>query len=247
MKRKEIGFLSRAANSLFPLENCPALTERINGLLKEKDGILREAQRLRILNGVNKKTGFVEVAVQDGDSSLSIGGNEISALGYKVTSECFFQSNLKLLPDLLSFVKENAEGNVVMDLFSGVGTFSRLFEDHERKVYAVEKNPKCLSLSRKNAPHALSFTSDATLFSRRVRESVDTVILDPPRVGLDRDLISLVESWKAERVIYVSCDSTSASRDLQLFKSYRIEKARVFDFYPGSFHEECAFVLSLDR
>ena len=243
MKSKRIGFLKRNSNELFPLDYCPALTERINNLLKEKTQILKEAQRKRILTGQNKRTGYVEVSVQDGDEEVSISGKEVVAAGYHVSPGCFFQSNLSLLPSLLSFVKGNSVGNVIMDLYSGVGTFSRLFEDDGCRVYAVEKNPLCLSFSKRNAPHALSFTDDALLFSKRVKERVDTVIVDPPRVGLDRAIIPIISSWNAERIIYVSCDSTTAARDIGMLKNYSIKKARLFDFYPGSFHEECVFVL----
>ena len=69
------------------------------------------------------------------------------------------------------------------------------------------------------------------------------MIVDPPRIGLERDIIPLISSWGADRIIYVSCDSTTAARDLALFNSYKIICAKLFDFYPGSFHEECAFVL----
>lgn len=243
MKRKEIGFLRRGSNTLFPLDHCPSLTGRINALLSEKESVLKEAQRKRILEGVNRKTGYVEIPIQDGDEEVSFTDRTITALGYHVNPYCFFQSNLTLLPSMLSFVKENTVGNVVMDLYSGVGTFSRLFEGDVKKVYAVEKNPRCLSLSKKNAPHALSFTSDALLFSKKVRESVDTVIVDPPRVGLDRQIIPVITSWNAERIIYVSCDSVSASRDISLFKGYELRMAKIFDFYPGSFHEESVFIL----
>ena len=245
-KTKEIGFLKRGSNDLIPLAKCMALTERLNDLLRDKSLILKEAQKLRIYNGINKNTGLVEVNALDGDDAVSIGGSVIKSMGYYVSSDCFFQSNLRLLPSLLSFVKENALGDVVLDLYSGVGTFSALFENSAKKVYSVEKNPKCLALSKKNAPSAFSFTSDATLFSKKIKEKIDTVILDPPRIGLDRPLIDIINSWKAERIIYVSCDSTRSARDLALFKNYKIEKAKLFDFYPGSFHEECAFVLSYD-
>lgn len=243
VRNKGIGFLKRNSNELFALDHCPVLTDRINNLLREKSTILRNAQRQRILSGQNRRTGFVEIAVQDGDEDISISEKAVIAAGYQVNPYCFFQSNLRLLPELLSFVKENSVGNVIMDLYSGVGTFSKLFENEGRKVYAVEKNPRCLSFSKRNAPHALSFTDDAFLFSKRVKEKVDTVIVDPPRIGLERDIIPLISSWDAERMIYVSCDSTTAARDLALFSGYKIICAKLFDFYPGSFHEECAFVL----
>ena len=73
--------------------------------------------------------------------------------------------------------------------------------------------------------------------------NVKNVIVDPPRVGLDKGVPEMIASWSPERIIYVSCNSVTAARDIPLFDGYRIEKAKVFDFYPGSSHEEVAVVL----
>ena len=241
---KSIGFLERESNNLIPIEYCPLLTDRINALLKEKNLLLKKARSMMFENRVNRNTGFIELPVQDGDREVSIGGNTIDCLGYKVNSNVFFQSDLVLLPELLDFVKENTVGDVVMDLYSGVGTFSRLFEGSGKTLYAVEREKRCLELSRKNAPSAKSFTDDVAVFSKKVRYSMDTVIVDPPRVGLASSVVDMMMKWNPERIIYVSCDSTTFCRDYKLMKDrYRISKARVFDFYPGSSHEESAFVL----
>lgn len=242
---RTIGFLGRESSSLVPVTHCPLLTKRIDDLLSERRTILEHARRMMFSNKVNRRTGFVELALQDGDDEVSIDGNDVTALGYLVNSGVFFQSNLLLLPDLLSFVKENAAGSVVMDLYSGVGTFSRLFEGEERTVYAVEKEKRCLELSKVNAPSARSFTADVALFSRRVKGGVDTVIVDPPRTGLHPSVVEMLMSWNSPKIIYVSCDSTTFCRDYAVLKKrYAIEKAKVFDFYPGSSHEESCFVLS---
>ncbi len=243
LKEKRIGFLKKGSGELYSIEHCPAITELLNEKLKEKSEILKEAQRIRILSGINKKTGLVEVPLFSGDDEVTLNDKRVTALGYKVSANVFFQSNLKVLPELLCFVKENALGTVIMDLYSGVSTFSRLFEGEEKVVYAVEKSAACLPLAKVNAPSARQYTEDVLAFSKRVRTKVDTCIVDPPRTGLDRNTIPLIESWNPERIIYVSCDSTTASRDISVFRNYRIVKASVFDFYPGSFHEESAFIL----
>ena len=108
----------------------------------------------------------------------------------------------------------------------------------------MERERRCLVLSRKNAPSALSFTSDVALWGKKSGARPDTIIVDPPRTGIARDALSLILSFGAERIIYVSCNSATAARDIGMMDGYGIDKARVFDFYPGSGHEESAFVLS---
>ena len=82
------------------------------------------------------------------------------------------------------------------------------------------------------------------MFAKKISINVDTVIVDPPRVGLAKGVPSIISSLGASRIIYVSCDSITASRDLAIFaKAYSVVSARLFDFYPGSSHEETVFIL----
>ncbi len=248
LKTKKQGFLSKNTNSIVDISSCPALVDKLNNLLEDKSGYLyKRARALMFENKVNRNTGFVEIPLFAGDSSVSSDSKSVEVsigdIRYQVSANVFFQSNLGLLPELLSFVKENTIGNTIMDLYSGVGTFSALFEKQGKRVYAVEKQKECLSLSHINAPSAISYTSDVFAWARKLKTSVDTVIVDPPRVGLESGVSELISSWKPQRIIYISCNSVTASRDIALFESYHITKAKVFDFYPGTGHEESGFVL----
>ena len=242
---KRAGFLARGSRTLVEVGSCPALSARLDSFLSSgKDALFKRARTLMIEKGLNRDSGCVEISMQEGSDGVSFGRERVFALGYAVSAEVFFQSNLRLLPDLLSFVHENAVGNVVVDLYSGVGTFSRLFEGEGRKVYAVERQKECLALSKINAPSAHSFTDDAALLAKRVPSHADTVIVDPPRVGLAKGVSSIISSLGASRIIYVSCDSITASRDIASFaKAYSVVTAKLFDFYPGSSHEETVFIL----
>ena len=228
------GFLQAGSKELVALERCPLLSPGLNALLRRPERLCEEA----------KKRGKAEVPSFEGDEEVSLNASPVTVtvmgISYQVSAEVFFQSNPGLLPELLSFVRDNAIGPVIMDLYSGVGTFSALFSS---EVYAVERDKACLRLSRLNAPGARSFTSDVALWAKRKSIVPDTVIVDPPRTGLSDRALRLISSWNSPRIIYVSCDSATGARDIGRFSDYSITKARVFDFYPGSSHEESAFVL----
>lgn len=248
LKSKEQGFLSRSSSSLVPISSCPLLYPTLNDLLAERNGALfNKARSLMFENRVNRNTGYVEVPLFAGDEKVSMGDESVlinvSGINYTVSASVFFQSNPALLSSLFSFVKENSIGDTIMDLYSGVGTFSALFENSGKKVYAVEREKKCLSLSRKNAPSAISFSEDVERWVNANRGHVDTVIVDPPRTGLDKRVIEEINKWKAERVIYVSCNPVTLIRDIPLFSIYKPTLFSVFDFYPGSSHIETAVVM----
>ena len=247
IRSKEWGFLARRSSSIIHAESCPMLTPRLSSLLSDGKKIIEEGRASMFRGEIDRETGIAEVRAFDGDEEVTFSDRSVimtvDGIRYYVAGDVFFQSNPSLLPPLFDFVRSNAVGTSIMDLYSGVGTFSALFEGSGKTVYAVERDKRCLTLSKKNAPSAHSFASDALSWGRKSGRRADTVIVDPPRTGLGKDTCQLISSWKPEKIIYVSCNSVTAARDMQYIDGYRITRARVFDFYPGSGHEESAYLL----
>ena len=247
MKDRKAGFLKKNSNEIVHITSCPLLEDRIDEEVFRTGEALKRCRGMMFSKGVNRKTGLVELQFFNGDDRLSAESEEVvrtvDGISYHVTAGVFFQSNPTVLPDLFSFVRENVTGDEIMDLYSGVGTFSALFEGSCKRVTAVERQKECLRLASLNAPSASSYTDDVFAFASRTRKKVDTVIVDPPRTGLDKNVPALIESFDPETIIYVSCDSVTLSRDIPFFKNHTPVKARVFDFYRGSSHEETAVVL----
>ena len=133
-----------------------------------------------------------------------------------------------------------------MDLYSGVGTFASFVEEAGRTVVAVERQKQCLSFARRNAPNATFYTEAAETWATRQKMAVDTVIVDPPRTGLESSLPSLMASWNPRRIIYVSCDEASLARDVKRFgiEGYTVRSLRLFDLYPQTFHTESVVLLT---
>nr|MBA2769614.1 RNA methyltransferase [Sporichthyaceae bacterium] len=81
---------------------------------------------------------------------------------------------------------------------------------------------------------------------RRLRLGrADLVVLDPPRAGAGKAVVSLLSRVGARRVCYVACDPAALARDLRWFgdRGYRVESLRVFDLFPMTAHVECIAVL----
>lgn len=245
---RRAGFLGRMSSELVEISSCPALSGQLNDLLSvNRDELMKQGRSEMFQNRVDRVTGYSEVSAFEGDDEVTLNEKAIpitiSGIRYYVSARVFFQSNPALLPYLFSFVEENAIGHTIMDLYSGVGTFSALFENSGRKVFAVERDRECLYFAKKNAPSAVSFSSDVALWGRKNKERAETIIVDPPRTGIGEEALSLILSWKPERIIYVSCNSATAARDIGRMAGYKVTKAKVFDFYPGTGHDESAYVI----
>ena len=76
-------------------------------------------------------------------------------------------------------------------------------------------------------------------------KDVDTIIVDPPRAGLDKKTISYLKTLKVKNLIYVSCDPVTLMRDLVVLSEvYEIEYIKPFNMFPRTYHVECVCVLN---
>jgi len=252
MATREIGFLAKRSNSLIPITTCPVLVDALNIELAQKDRILIAARSLMFSSKVRTKR-YIEVNAFAGDKKVSFGDEVVTttvgAHAFSVTANVFFQSNLLLLPTLVRYVSEHVQGELVMDLYSGVGTFSSFLAEQGRTLIAVEYQRECLSLAKRNVPGLMVYSDRVELWAKTQSQRVDTVVVDPPRTGLEEGLPALIASWKAKRVIYVSCDSVTLGRDLQRFtqQGYTVAKVKVFDLYPQTFHQEVVVILDREE
>ena len=65
------------------------------------------------------------------------------------------------------------------------------------------------------------------------------VIVDPPRAGLDKEVISDLFKINPKKIIYVSCDPITLARDLNLLKEvYDVIEITPFDMFPNTYHVE---------
>jgi 23S rRNA (uracil1939-C5)-methyltransferase len=243
-----IGFLAKKSNTLVPIATCPILVDSLNEVLARKNAIIEAARRQKASNKPGK-TPYVEINAFAGDKKISFGEEPVLATvdghGFWVSAKVFFQGNRFLLPDMGRFVQTHCLGNEVMDLYSGVGTFSAFLAKKGRSIVAVERDMLCLSLAKKNIPGVEFFTDSVEQWGKARKKSVETVVVDPPRTGLDDSVPLQIARWEPKRIIYVSCDSVTLARDLQRFseQGYTAKVLKVFDLYPQTFHQEVAVVL----
>ena len=73
---------------------------------------------------------------------------------------------------------------------------------------------------------------------------VDSIIVDPPRKGLDKYTIDNILKLKPKSIIYISCDPVTLARDLNILKdSYNIIEVNPIDMFPNTYHVETVVIL----
>jgi len=213
------GFSKRAANNAVPIEKCPVLSQNLNEKLKENLGLKK-----RYLFD-NKSEEFLGKYIHADES-------------------VFFQSNLELLPKLIDEIQKFAgKGELLLDIFSGVGLFSAFLQDKFNRVIAVEQNPLCQKFAEKNLGKNCGFYSmnaEEWFNKNTPLLSKACILIDPPREGMTKELCEFLCKNKTNNLIYISCNPATLARDTRklLNAGYNLKNIQGFAFYPQTFHLE---------
>ena len=175
---------------------------------------------------------------------------------YRVSHLSFFQVNRFLIEDLLKTVTANAQGELALDLYSGVGFFTLPLAKAFQRVVSVDANLAATRDLYANADAAgVTITSHhehAEEFLKKTDERPDFVILDPPRAGLVAEAAEKLAELGAKEIVYLSCDPSTLARDLAVLTGsprkpkeitgpsirYEITEMHLFDLFPQTFHIE---------
>ena len=163
---------------------------------------------------------------------------------FKVNINSFFQVNLDILEKVFAILKKYKFKNVV-DLYSGVGTLGIAL--NKDKLFGIEIIPDAVIDANKNSKlnkqNNFYMLGDSSKISE-IKDEIDTIIVDPPRSGLNKNTIDNIININANNIIYMSCNPITLARDLNILK----EKYNLLDFYilemfPRTKHVECICIL----
>ena len=167
---------------------------------------------------------------------------------YSYSPNGFFQINLPVYEMALAEIKKHINTNNVLDLYSGVGTIG-LSVASDRNLTLVEVDKSAFRELENNcqatnnaSPRAVLAKSEAVL-DYIVQEQ--TIILDPPRAGLNPKLVARLAEVKPRTIIYLSCNPITQARDIKpLLDYYDIKTIKTYNFFPHTPHIENIVVLS---
>lgn len=144
-------------------------------------------------------------------------------------------------------------GESAIDLYAGVGLFSRFLADAvgpTGRVAAVEGDSAASALSERNVPGITARAGDVAAVLAgglpAAWDQADLVVLDPPRAGAKRAVVEAVVSRQPRAVAYVACDPAALARDVAIFAEhgYELTGLRAFDLFPMTHHVECVALLT---
>jgi len=177
----------------------------------------------------------------------------LNGIEFKIPVQSFFQTNPHQAERLINTVEEFAglQGSeTVIDLYAGTGSIGLSLARVARKVMGIEENVPAVELSKENA--ARNGINNFEALAGKVEDLIkglglkaDLFILDPPRPGVHKKVLTALGEIKPEKIIYVSCNPITQQNDINILMGfgYKIEKCQPLDMFPHTPHIENIILL----
>ena len=184
--------------------------------------------------------------------------DKIGNIEYRISPLSFYQVNPiqteRLYGTALEFADLNG-GETVWDLYCGIGTISSFLARKAGKVCGVEIIPAAIEDARENAKR--NGLDNVEFFVGKAEEvlpeqyeknhiKADVIVVDPPRKGCDELCLETIVKMAPEKVVYVSCDSSTLARDVKYLgeNGYEVKRVRTVDMFGMSGHVETVALLT---
>jgi tRNA/tmRNA/rRNA uracil-C5-methylase (TrmA/RlmC/RlmD family) len=261
------GFRRHRSHAVEAVERCPLVTAAVDAV-----GVTRTtwpgAEEIEVVAGSGgDRAVLVEPATASRTAGLDpdvavrglrgrswvrevAGGRE-----WRVQSAGFWQVHPGAADTLVTAVREALvprPGEHLLDLYAGVGLFAGCLAADlgaEGRVDAVEASVGACRDARRNLhdlPQVRIHQGDvAAWLASGAVDTVDVVVLDPPRSGAGAAVLDRVLDLAPRAVAYVACDPAALGRDVGFLRAagWRLASVRGYDLFPMTQHVEAVALL----
>lgn len=172
-------------------------------------------------------------------------------LEFRIYPEAFFQVNydmMKVLYQIVLNYYKQKNYNKVLDLYCGTGTIGMLLSSYVKEVVGIELVHDAIKAANQNKE--INNISNIRFIEGKVEDKIqdfkdiDSIVVDPPRSGLDSVTLQSILEISPRSIVYVSCDPVTLARDLKvLLEHYTLEKVNLVDMFPNTYHIETVVIL----
>lgn len=262
------GYYNASTHKLCEISKCLIANNSINELLRKKEIIpitngtitLRTNYKdeLLIIINTDDKLDIDESLLPSSVVGILINNkcvykdnyffDTIDNMKFKLSYDSFFQVNNYMASNIFKILRNNLSGNNLLDLYCGVGTLGLSLKDNFKNIYGIEKVKNAIRDAKYNAKingvtNAYFYDGDTAKILDSLNKPFDTVIVDPPRSGLNEETMNHIKRINPKTICYVSCDPMTLARDIKLLTSYKVTKVNVLNMFPKTYHVETVCIL----
>ena len=256
-EKGSLGFVNSVTKRFVRIEECLIMNEPINKIINILQLNRVDTSQLSIRASsssnsylVQPKINFKEILFETGQKHYI---ETLKNKSFQVSSPSFFQVNTKqteIMMDLIKNALQLNESDVLLDAYSGVGTFPSIYSSFVKEVISLEESKSSTNdseINNSSIPNITIMTGKAEELIVSLKNQVTKIILDPPRSGCAQTMLDAISKLKNIKLVYVSCDANTLCRDLSILVSngFKIKKVQPIDMFPHTRHIEC--VVTLDN
>lgn len=260
--KKSLGYFAFDNQTIIDIPACFLAVDDINNQLRQ----LRDNHRFIFELGNNINLTFRNTKI-DGTIFWEKGTvpdkaqlTEKTILGpIKISYNTFFQVNIPIADALIKRVTEiitDEPPSSLIDLYCGVGIFAMAAgKAGIPKVLGIDNNKTAIKYARENAKcldmtglhfEAMNASVGLEYGLSSFKPKRTTLLVDPPRAGIEKEIISLIAIHKPGMIIYISCAPDTLARDASRLSAagYNIKKTQIFDMFPRTPYFESVTIFS---
>ena len=199
-------------------------------------------------------------SLSDQDTILYKGENHLveimNGLKFRIGPKSFYQTNTRQALELYRVAKEFAGlsgKEIVYDLYTGTGTIANYIAKDAEKVIGIEYVDEAVHDAIINSE--INGILNTRFFAGDMKDVLsekffqangkpDVIITDPPRAGMHEDVIKRIAIATPDKIVYISCNPSTQSRDIQLFsENHYVAVVQPVDMFPHTHHVENVVLL----
>lgn len=173
---------------------------------------------------------------------------------FRISPDSFFQVNTKqaekLFENVLKYI--DSKDKNILDLYCGIGVISIIISNNKRNIIGVDIVDSAIKDANinkeinnvKNVKFIREDVSNVLPVIKKANKHLDVIILDPPRTGIDKNSLKIINELLPKKLIYISCNPVTLARDLKDLKTnYDIKEITPYDMFPLTHHVESISLL----
>ena len=265
----KLGYLTAGTPRVFGISECHLPEGAINSFwpqLEFEPGM--ELERVSLRSGAEDELMLVlesespeppELEIEAGisathifeENTVVIAGNDHVVIrvldrDFKVSAASFFQVNTEMAGKMVEHILANlplTSASTLLDVYCGVGLFSAFLAQKCERVVGIESSASACEDFAFN----LDEFENVELYEGLAEDVIphfdlkpDIVLVDPPRAGLEKQVVDGLIRLNPQVIAYVSCDPSTLARDAArlISKGYRLTQVTPFDLFPQTYHIE---------
>ena len=212
-----------------------------------------------IVNNINTRRADVAY----GEKEINLHGSsfireKLGDISYEVSANSFFQTNSEQAVKLFETVQRYLDlkgDEIIFDLFCGTGSISLFLAKLTKEIYGFDVIRTAIEDATRNS--VINWIGNAkfhkvnldTYFKKGRNIELfpipDALIIDPPRSGVHKNMLKSLPKFKANKIVYVSCNPTTQARDIAklIHWGWKLQSTTLVDMFPHTPHIETVALL----